>query len=131
MKTLIFLLLTTLCLADPNYTYRAEVLKVHDGDTITARIDLGFDVSVEKDLRLLDVYAPELSEANGEFCRRKLQSLIPEETEIEIRTFKNKNRNDVKSFDRYIAVITYKKMDINIEMSNWLSKNKLSGGIGK
>ena len=128
--SLILLLLTTLCYAEP-YTYKAEVLDVHDGDTIKARIDLGFDVSVVKDLRLLEVYAPEFSEARGSDCQKKLHSLIPVGIEIEVITIKTKLGTDKKSFDRYLAIVKYKGKDINKEMVDWLNKNKLNGGIGK
>ena len=32
------------------YTYKAEVARVIDGDTIDANIDLGFDVTIKKEL---------------------------------------------------------------------------------
>ena len=41
------------------YTYNIELLRVVDGDTIDAKIDLGFDVSVKKRVRFLGVNAPE------------------------------------------------------------------------
>ena len=44
---------------DP-YIYRIKsVLKVVDGDTIDASIDLGFDISLEKRIRLAGVDTPE------------------------------------------------------------------------
>jgi micrococcal nuclease len=44
---------------DP-YIYRVkQVLKVVDGDTIDASIDLGFDISLEKRIRLAGVDTPE------------------------------------------------------------------------
>ena len=41
------------------YTYNIELIKVVDGDTIDAKIDLGFDVSVKKRVRFLGVDTPE------------------------------------------------------------------------
>jgi len=41
------------------YTYNIELLRVIDGDTIDAKIDLGFDVSVKKRVRFLGVDTPE------------------------------------------------------------------------
>ena len=41
------------------YTYKISVLKVVDGDTIDAEIDLGFDVKVKKRVRFMGVNAPE------------------------------------------------------------------------
>ena len=41
------------------YTYNIELLRVVDGDTIDAKIDLGFDVFVKKRVRFLGVDTPE------------------------------------------------------------------------
>ena len=41
------------------YTYNIELLRVVDGDTIDAKIDLGFDVSVKKRVRFLGINTPE------------------------------------------------------------------------
>ena len=37
------------------YDYKAKLVKVVDGDTIDAEIDLGFDVSVKKRIRLVGI----------------------------------------------------------------------------
>jgi micrococcal nuclease len=45
----------------PAYVYKAEVTAVHDGDTITADVDLGFDVWMRnQSIRLFGINAPEL-----------------------------------------------------------------------
>jgi micrococcal nuclease len=41
------------------YTYNIELLRVVDGDTIDAKIDLGFDVFVKKRVRFLGINTPE------------------------------------------------------------------------
>ena len=41
------------------YTYKICVLKVVDGDTIDAEIDLGFDIKVKKRVRFMGINAPE------------------------------------------------------------------------
>ena len=41
------------------YTYKAKLLRVVDGDTCDAQIDLGFDVSVKKRIRFAGIDAPE------------------------------------------------------------------------
>ena len=37
------------------FEYSAEVIKIVDGDTLAARIDLGFDVHVNKRIRLMGI----------------------------------------------------------------------------
>lgn len=41
------------------YNYNAKCVKVVDGDTIDAEIDLGFDIKVTKRIRLGGINAPE------------------------------------------------------------------------
>ena len=41
------------------YTYKMSPLKVVDGDTIDAEIDLGFDIKVKKRVRFMGINAPE------------------------------------------------------------------------
>ena len=41
------------------YEYKAKLVKIIDGDTIDAEIDLGFKVSVRKRIRFLGINAPE------------------------------------------------------------------------
>ena len=41
------------------YTYKISPLKVVDGDTIDANIDLGFDIKVKKRVRFMGINAPE------------------------------------------------------------------------
>ena len=41
------------------YTYKIDVLRVIDGDTIDASIDLGFDVKIKKRIRFMGINTPE------------------------------------------------------------------------
>tara|TARA_R110001583_G_C5457532_1_gene391569 strand:+ start:120 stop:488 length:369 start_codon:yes stop_codon:yes gene_type:complete len=41
------------------YTYKISLLKVVDGDTVDAEIDLGFDIKVKKRIRFMGINAPE------------------------------------------------------------------------
>ena len=41
------------------YTYKIKLLRVVDGDTIDAEIDLGFDVKIKKRIRFMGLNAPE------------------------------------------------------------------------
>lgn len=48
-----------------DFWYGCRVVSVHDGDTCTVNVDLGFFVRVEQPLRLLGVNAPELANKDG------------------------------------------------------------------
>ena len=61
-------------LRDP-YIYRIkQILKVVDGDTIDADIDLGFDISLSKRIRLAAVDTPESRTADANEKKYGLQS---------------------------------------------------------
>ena len=50
----------------PDYSYRASVLRVVDGDTVELRADLGFRVFVDVTVRLWGIDAPEVHGATRE-----------------------------------------------------------------
>jgi micrococcal nuclease len=61
-------------LRDP-YIYRIkQITKVVDGDTIDASIDLGFDISLEKRIRLAGVDTPESRTSDANEKKYGLQS---------------------------------------------------------
>ena len=61
-------------LKDP-YIYRIkQILKVVDGDTIDASIDLGFDIALEKRIRLAAVDTPESRTADANEKKYGLES---------------------------------------------------------
>ena len=79
---------------DP-YVYRIKsVLKVVDGDTIDASIDLGFDISLEKRIRLAGIDAPESRTTNlkekafGLESKERLKKALEDAKDILIKTEK-------------------------------------------
>lgn len=101
------------------YTYRGQVLDVHDGDTVRVDldlhigsthhdIDLGFDVHIashhlrlREDVRLKGCNAIELAQPGGVEARDHLASLLPVGEWVTVQTFK------VDKFGgRYDALIT-------------------------
>ena len=79
----------------PQFTYRAIVVRVIDGDTVVLDIDLGFGVWLHKQsIRLLGVNAPEIrgeEREEGLKWKAKLESLIPVGTEIILESFRDKS----------------------------------------
>ena len=53
-------------MANVNYSYNAKLLRVIDGDTVDALIDLGFDTWVKKRIRLYGIDTPETRTRNKE-----------------------------------------------------------------
>ncbi len=88
--------------------FRARVLKVHDGDTITVRTDFrDFDFPV----RFLGTNAPELNEPNGDVSQKWLESKILNE-EVEILIDKNQR---VGKWGRLLGEIFHGGISLNEE----------------
>lgn len=60
-----------------SYTYAAKVVSVHDGDTITLDVDLGFYVRAQQPCRLLGINACELATVKGDEAREFMTTLMP------------------------------------------------------
>ena len=75
------------------YEYKAKVVKVYDGDTVTCDISLGFNVELRKQkIRLLGINAPEVrgsSRSSGIISRDALRSRILNK-KVTLKTFKDK-----------------------------------------
>jgi len=87
------------------YEYRAKVIKVYDGDTITVELDLGFKIKKEEKIRLAGINTPEVrgeERESGLISRDRLRELIMDK-DIIIRTYKDKKGK----YGRYIGDITY------------------------
>lgn len=82
------------------YEYAAKILSVHDGDTCTALVDLGFRISQEMPLRLNGINAPELSQPGGKEARDHLRAMIDGKSVV-ILTAKDKK----EKYGRYLATI--------------------------
>jgi micrococcal nuclease len=77
------------------YTYRVkQLLKVLDGDTIDVEIDLGFDISVTKRVRLAGIDTPEsrtrdlMEKAFGLESKARLKQILDSAETIVIKTEK-------------------------------------------
>ena len=99
------------------YQYRARIIDVYDGDTVTAVVDLGFLVSKEMKLRLYGIDTPELRGSEREEGL-KVRDIVREKIlneEVVIKTYKDKQGK----YGRYLANIVLDGQDIN----QWLLDN--------
>jgi len=99
------------------YHYRAVVIDVYDGDTVTVDLDLGFHVWVRGEkIRLAHIDAPELqgeTKAGGEAAGDFLRGLLLNKTVI-IQTIKAPDGADKKEkFGRYLGVIWLDGVNVN------------------
>jgi micrococcal nuclease len=101
------------------YTYKANVLRVVDGDTVIVDIDLGFGVWLRgQTIRLAKINAPELRGASleaGRDSKTYLSKLVLDKR-VMIRTEKDRK----EKYGRWLAVILLEEdknlIDINHKM---------------
>lgn len=82
------------------YEYRAEILRVVDGDTVHARVDLGLDVRIDLTLRLARINAPELATADGSAAKQTLEWIVAAQGgTLTLRTLRDRR----EKYGRYLA----------------------------
>jgi len=91
----------------PSYIYRAVVVSVYDGDTITVDVDCGFGVWLKKQkIRLAGINTPEVrgdERDEGLEARDALRAMLPGGRGIVISTQKDQRGK----FGRWIAEVYY------------------------
>jgi len=96
------------------YRYNASVLRVIDGDTIDAMVDLGFSVWVKKRIRLYGIDAPETRTRNLEEKARGFQT---KERLVELLDKSNNKfvlvSHGVGKYGRCLGTILINDTDIN------------------
>ena len=109
----------------PPYTYRAEVRRIVDGDTVAMDVDLGLNICAKNQvMRLLNVHAPEMVGSDklaGMQAKTALADKLPVGTPVIIATHKDKG-------DKYgrllVEIYTLDGTDVN----DWMRKNAPIGG---
>lgn len=93
------------------YTYKAKLVRVVDGDTIDAEIDLGFNVLIRQRIRLYGIDTPESrtrdleEKERGLAAKQRLTELLPKE--FIVKTILNKRGK----FGRILGVLYINKDD--------------------
>lgn len=93
------------------YQYKAEVLKVVDGDTLHLSVDLGFDIKRRDTFRLYGLNAPEMSTPEGVAAKEWLVGKLTEGVLI-ITTRKDAR----EKFGRYLATLWIDHNNVNEAM---------------
>ena len=85
------------------YTYAATLVRVIDGDTIIARVDLGFRTHKTETFRLRGIDAPEITCALGQKAKAEVEARLKPCACLAIKTYKQ------EKFGRFLADVFYKK----------------------
>jgi micrococcal nuclease len=104
------------------YQYRAKVTEVYDGDTCTAEIDCGFNITFTEKIRLYGINAPEMKgadKAKGTITRDKLRELILGK-DVLITTIKDDKK---EKYGRYLGIITVEIDGKKVIVNDFLAVN--------
>jgi hypothetical protein len=110
----------------------ARVVEAHDGDTVKCLISLGFDVWAQKWIRLQNVRAPELSEADGPKARQDLLDWLAQyapDSRVQVVTYRTSRPLEIRfreSFTRYIGVVSRDGMELNewLRLKGWIDRGE-------
>lgn len=113
------------------YTYNAKVVRVIDGDTFVADVDLGFRVSMNETFRLADIDTPETHRPksdgerdHGEEAKQFVIDAI-DQKEVIIVTSKT------GKYGRWIARVLYNGPDEPDHSYRDLTEELIKGGFEK
>jgi micrococcal nuclease len=101
------------------YEYRARIVRVIDGDTVEAEIDLGFHVSFQAVLRLVGINTPEVhgpERPRGLAATRHLQDLLMQHTPADGVVIVRTQKDVTEKYGRYLAVIVAGPVNVNDRM---------------
>tara|TARA_Y100001938_G_C8073530_1_gene424558 strand:+ start:995 stop:1363 length:369 start_codon:yes stop_codon:yes gene_type:complete len=93
------------------YTYKIKVVKVVDGDTIDAEIDLGFDIKTKKRIRFAGINTPESrtrdleEKAKGLAAKDRVKQLLDGCDNIQL------NSHGIGKFGRCLGEILLDRVD--------------------
>ena len=96
-----------------NNTYKVKPLRIHDGDTFTGEIDLGFNVRMVITFRLEGLNTPEVvgkEKAAGLVSKAFLEDKTNNAKEVFVRTKKK------EKYGRYLATVFCDGVNVNEQL---------------
>jgi len=96
------------------YSYQAKILKVIDGDTVQAEVDLGFHIKMTMNLRLLGINTPEMNSkiaAEVKAAREAKDFLVGIVLNKVVSVLTVKDRTE--KYGRMLATIIFEGQNIN------------------
>jgi micrococcal nuclease len=87
------------------YIYKAELVRVVDGDTVDLNIDLGFDTFRKERFRLYGIDAPEMRTEAGKAARAWLWEALQPLEAIYVQTIQLETKAKRDKYGRFLAVL--------------------------
>ena len=98
------------------YIYKAELIRVVDGDTVELMIDLGFDTSRKERFRLYGIDAPEMNTAEGKEAKAWLIGVLGPYGAIYVQTIQLETKAKRDKYGRFLAVLYSEFGDVRTKL---------------
>ncbi len=115
----------------------ARFVENHDGDTITVLLDQDFDDMKKINIRLANVWAPEMNEDGGKQVKAMVAFIcaaykVGPGFPLVVHTHKTKTGKNIKSFDRYVATVMMPDGEsLNSKLMKYIAEIGVTGGVGR
>lgn len=115
---------------------RAQYIANYDGDSVVMMLDQDFYDTKTINIRLANVWAPELREPGGvevrEFVRTWFRAYDVQKWGFRVITHKTKTDREVMTLGRYVADITTVdgRFCLNSDVMRFIVEENFTGGIG-
>jgi micrococcal nuclease len=87
------------------YIYKAELIRVVDGDTVELMIDQGFSNFTKQTMRLYGIDAPEMRTEAGKAAKKWLWDVLQPPETIYIQTIQLETKAKRDKYGRFLAVL--------------------------
>lgn len=106
------------------YQYKVNIVSVHDGDTVTVDIDLGFYLTHRVPIRLAGINAPELKTPEGKAASAALRGFVTGHPgQWTAQTFKSGE----EKYGRWLAMLFAPD---GMDVSAWMVLNGFAVSMG-
>ena len=98
------------------FTYKAELLRVVDGDTVDLKVDLRFDIFIHMRFRLFGVDTPEIRTKDlkeKEWGLRAKEFVVQTFAENGNKCIVNTQKDAKEKYGRYLATIVFRDKSLN------------------
>ena len=101
------------------YIYKAELIRVVDGDTVELMIDQGFSDFTEQKMRLYGIDSPEMRTNAGKALTSALRVQYPEGSKLAVQSIEGPKKKQFQDkYGRYLAIIYDEKPESPREITN-------------
>ena len=98
------------------YIYKAELIRVIDGDTVELMIDLGFSQFTKQTMRLYGIDAPEIRTLAGKAAKAWLWEALQPLEAIYVQTIQLSTKAKRDKYGRFLAVLYSEFGDVHTKL---------------